>query len=171
MELFSVLERVVALEMESNRWSLRPSIPLGAESQTFLEAILKNIENDKRRSQRQHVSPSVGDTETLVDSSGQSLLPPEEDPPIPPLPTSFPWGHRPRLWHENPRADTPKREREDDETSTDSDLKGRDPKRRASVRSDDDMDLAAPSDTQGPPGPVKVNREIAPFQALPIATP
>ena len=112
--------------------------------------------------------PSVGDTETLVDSAGQSLLPPEEDPPIPPLPISFPRGHRPRLWHENPRADTPKREREDDETSTDSDLKGRDPKRRVSVKSDDDMDLAAPSDAPCPPDPVKVNREIAPFFFSPV---
>ena len=35
-ELFGVLERAVALKMESNRWSLRPSIPLDAESQAFL---------------------------------------------------------------------------------------------------------------------------------------
>ena len=136
-----------------------------------MEAILKNIENDKRRSQRQHFSPSAGDTETLVDSSGQSLLPPEEDPPIPPLPASFPLGHRPWLWFATPRPDTPKREREGDTTSVDSDLKGRDAKRRLPEMSKVDTDLAAPSDAPGPPVPVKVNQEIAPFQSPPIATP
>ena len=93
VELFSVLERVVALKMETLRWTLRPSVPLGAASQAFLEAILKNMDNDRRRSQRQHVSPWAEDTEALMGSSGQSLLPPEDDPLIPPIPTTFPWGH------------------------------------------------------------------------------
>ena len=127
VELFSVPERAAALKMETSRWSLRPSAPLGAEGQAFLEAILKNVEDDKRRSQRQHCPPLAGDTETLADSPGQPLLPPEEDPPIPPLPASLPLGHRPRLWIANPRADTPMRGRDDDATSMDSDLKGLDP--------------------------------------------
>ena len=44
VELFGVLERVVALKMESNRWTLRPSVHLDAESQAFLAAILKNMD-------------------------------------------------------------------------------------------------------------------------------
>ena len=171
VELFGALERVVAVKMESNRWTLRPSVPLDAESQAFLEAILKNMENDKRRSQRQHVSPSVGDTEALVDASGQSLLPPEEDPPIPPIPATFPWGHRPRLWHETPRVGTPKRERADDETSSDSDLQDRPPKRRASGKSTSDTELDAPSDSPRPAVSMTVTQSIAPFPAPPIATP
>ena len=97
VELFCVLERVVALKMGTRRRSIRPSVPLDAACQAFVEAILKNMDNDKRRSQRQHVSLSVGDTEVLQDSSGQALLLPEEDPLVPPIPPTFPWGHRPHL--------------------------------------------------------------------------
>ena len=146
VELFSILERVVALKMETHRWSIRPSVPLDAAGKAFVEAILKNLEDDRRRSQRQHVSPSVGDTGVLQDSSGQVLLPPEEDPLIPPIPPTFPWGHRPHLWREIPRVDTPKRVRADDETSVDAEISSRPPKRRASGKSTSDTGLGAPSD-------------------------
>ena len=139
VELFGVLERVVALRMEAHRWSIRPSVPLDAAGQAFVEAILKNMDNDKRRSQRQHVSISVGD-------SGQALLQPEDDPLVPPIPPSFPWGHLPHLWHEIPRADTPKRERAEDDTSTDVEMSRRPPKRRASGASTSDTGREAPSD-------------------------
>ena len=51
-DLFEVLVRVVALKMEANRCSLLPPPILGAESQASGSAILKIIENDKRRCQR-----------------------------------------------------------------------------------------------------------------------
>ena len=129
------------------------------------------MENDKGRSQRQHVSPSVGDTEALVDASGQSLLPPEEDPLIPPIPVTFPGDHRPRSWQETPRVGTPKRERADDETSSDSVLQVRPPKRRASGMSTSDTELEAPSDTPRPVVSMTATQSIAPFPAPPIVTP
>ena len=90
IHLFSASERVVALKMEKNRWSIRPSVPMDTAGQAFVEAILKNVDNDRRRSQRQHVSLAVGDQEVLKDTSGQVLLPPEEDPIIPKIPPTFP---------------------------------------------------------------------------------
>ena len=132
--------------METHRWSIRPSVPLDAACQAFVEAILKNMDNDKRRSQRQHVSISAGDTEVLLDSSGQALLLPEEDPLVPPIPPTFPRGHRPHLWREIPRVDTPERERAGDDTSLDIEMSRRPPKRRASGKSTSDTGLEAPSD-------------------------
>ena len=38
IELFGVLERVVALKMEAHRWSIRPTVPLGVACQAFVEA-------------------------------------------------------------------------------------------------------------------------------------
>ena len=132
VELFGILERVVALKMEARRWSIRPHGPLDTACQAFVEAVVKNMENDRRRSQRQLVSPSVEDSDALLDSCGQALLPPDDDPIVPAIPPTFPWGHRPHLWHEIPRVDFPKREREGDETSLDIDISSRPPKRLAS---------------------------------------
>ena len=75
------------------------------------------------------------------------------------------------MWHETPRVDTPKCGRADGETSTDTDLQGRPPKRRASVKSDSDTDLDAPSDPPRPAVSVTATQEIAPFPAPQIATP
>ena len=134
VELCYALERMATLRMEANGWPLCPSAPLDAESQSFSDAVTQNIENDKRRSRRLQASFSVGDTAALADSSGQPLLPPDEDTFVPPLPHGFPWGHRPRLWSELPRVETPKRERVEDDSSSESDGMSREPKRRASVK-------------------------------------
>ena len=100
--------------MEANRWSLRPPPNLDSESQAYVEAILQNIENDKRRCLRQHHSILAGEEETIPDASGQPFPLPEEDPLIPPLPDGFPLCRKPGLWIPPPRIGTPKREREGD---------------------------------------------------------
>ena len=97
VELFSDLTRMTSLRMEKNGWSLRPPGVLDLESQAYFDAVMCNMENDKRRSRRQLAAFSSGDTEALVDSSKQSLLPPDADAVVPPLPPGFPWGRRPRL--------------------------------------------------------------------------
>ena len=151
IDLFGILERAVALKMEKNRWHIRPSVPLDTAGQAFVEAILKNVDNDRRRSQRQHVSLSVGDQEVLKDTSGQVLLPPEEDPIIPKIPPTFLWGHRPHLWREIPRVDTPKRVRTDaDPSEGDAEIPSRPPKRRVSAKSTSNTGLDAPSDLSLP---------------------
>ena len=48
IDLFSVLERVVALKMEKNRWSIRPSVPMDTAGQAFVEAILKDVDGDPK---------------------------------------------------------------------------------------------------------------------------
>ena len=112
-----------------------------------MEAILKNVDNDRRRSQRQHVSLSVGDQEVLKDASGQVLLPPEEDPIVPKIPHTFPWDHRPLLWHDSPRVDTPKRVRTDvDSLESDMEAPSRPPKRRVSEKPPSDVGLDVPSE-------------------------
>ena len=103
MELFGILERVVTLKMEARRWAIRHPGPLDTERHAFVEAVVKNMENDRRRSQRQLVSPFVDDSDALLDSCGQSLLPPDDDPIVPAIPPTFPWDHRPHLWREIPR--------------------------------------------------------------------
>ena len=183
VELFYALERVATLRMEANCWSFCPSAPLDAESQSFFDAVMQNIENDKRRSRRQHVSFSAGDTEALVDSSGQSLLPPDEDSLVPPLPHGFPWDHRPRLWSEVPRVETPKRERAEDDSSSESDGMSREPTRRASVKGGFVPHVAARSCPPVAPllrrsspieaagGTAPESQALVPFQAPSIASP
>ena len=55
-ELFEVLWRVVALKTEANQWPMIPPPDLDFESQAYVTAALKNIENDKRRRQGQHLT-------------------------------------------------------------------------------------------------------------------
>ena len=121
VELFSDLEWMTSRRMEKNGWSLRSPGVLDLDSQglaiwrysmrscasllrcghgcqAYFDAVMRNMENDKRRSRRQLAAFSSGDTEVLVDSSEQSLLSPDADAVVPPLPPGFPWDHRPRLW-------------------------------------------------------------------------
>ena len=133
VELFSDLTRMTSLRMEKNGWALRPPGVLDLASQAYFDAVLCNLENDKRRSRRQSADFSCGDTEALVDASQQSLLPPEADVIAPPLPPGFPFDNRPRLWNVSARVDTPKRGREGGDPSSDSDVVHREPKRLASV--------------------------------------
>ena len=132
VELFSDLARLTTLRMESNGWSLSPTRPLDLASQVYLDAVLCNIENDKRRSRRQLASFTCGDTEDLLDSSKQSLLPPLADVIVPPIPPSFPMDFRPRFWLASQRVDTPKRVRKAGDSVSGSDDARRDSKRRAS---------------------------------------
>ena len=48
-ELFEVLGRVMELKMEANKWSMAPHLNLDPESDAYVAAVFKNIENDKRR--------------------------------------------------------------------------------------------------------------------------
>ena len=50
VELFSDLERMTSLRMEKNGWSLRPPGVLDLDSQAYFDAVMRNMENDKRRS-------------------------------------------------------------------------------------------------------------------------
>ena len=128
------------------------------------------MENDRRRSQRQLVSPLADESEALLDSCGQVLLPPGEDPIVPMIPSTFPWNHRPRLWYEFPRLDFPKREREGDETSFDLGVSSRPPKRLASGKSASDTELAAPSDCsrrdETKPAPIQSQLQLVPAPAV-----
>ena len=132
VELFSDLSRLTTLRMESNGWSLCPTRPLDLASQAYLDAVMRNIENDKRRSRRQLASFTCGDAEDLVDSSKQSLLPPLADAIVPPIPPSFPLDHRPRFWLAPQRVDTPKRVRKEEDSGSESEDTRRDSKRRVS---------------------------------------
>ena len=132
VELFSDLSRVTTLRMESNGWTLRPQVALDWESQAYWDAVMRNLENDKRRSLRQLAVFTCGDTEAMVDAAQQSLLPPDGDAVVPPFPASFPWAHRPRFFLAPHRMDTPKRERTEGDSSLDSESGHREPKRRAS---------------------------------------
>ena len=51
-ELYEVLGRVVELKMEANKWSMAPPLKLGPESEAYVAAVFKNIDNDRRRCQR-----------------------------------------------------------------------------------------------------------------------
>ena len=136
VELFSDLSRLTTLRMESNGWTLRPTQALDLASQVYIDALMCNIENDKRRSRRQLAAFTCGDVEDMVDSSKQSLLPPDADVVAPPLPPSFPWDRRPRFYLAPHRVDAPKRDRTDGDSSSESDGGHRDPKRRASGKGD-----------------------------------
>ena len=194
VELFTDLAHMASLRMEKNGWQLRPKGPLDLASQAYLDAVLCNLENDTRRHRRQLVDFTCGDTEELVDASRQSLLPPGEDARVPPLPHSFPSDHRPRLWLPEIRVDTPKREREGEDSSSDGGDTHRDPKRIASEPRDPPLASDHPSRLSdapkpiSPPLPAPVNYEapqMAPLidtqarmspapdtsQALPIASP
>ena len=156
---------------------------LDLDSQAYFDAVMRNMENDKRRSRRQLAAFSSGDTEALVDSSEQSLLSPDADAVVPPLPPGFPWDHRPRFWNAFPRADTPKRERTEDDFSSDSEGVHRDPKRRASEKGGPAPVLEVSSRTPGDPRPLSsspvdsasdVNpgsQAIVSLPAQPIASP
>ena len=47
-DLFADLERMTALRMDKNGWSLRPAGTLDMESQAYFDAVLRNIENEKK---------------------------------------------------------------------------------------------------------------------------
>ena len=186
VELFSDLARLTSLRMESNGWSFSPPRNLDRDSQAYLDAVLINIENDRRRSQRQLLSFTSGDSEELADSSKQSLLPPLADAIVPTVPPSFPLDYRPRFWLAPQRVDTPKRVRTEDDLWSDSEDVRRDTKRRASENEGTLLEVPAPVETvprirRSPPTPPseeelehKGNREplaIVPSVVLPIAAP
>ena len=174
---------MTSLRMEKNGWSLRPRWVLELDSQAYFDAVMRNMENDERRSRRQLAAFSSGDTEALVDSSEQSLLSPDADVVVPPLPPGFPWDHRPRLWCALPRVDTPKRDRTEDDFSSDSEGVNRDSKRRASEKAGSAPVLKVSSCTLGDPRPLSsslgdsasdVNpgtQAIVSLPAQPIASP
>ena len=186
VELFSDLARLTSLRMESNGWSFSPPRNLDRDSQAYLDAVLINIENDRRRSQRQLLSFTSGDSEELADSSKQSLLPPLADAIVPPIPPSFPLDYRPRFWLAPHRVDTPKRVRTEEDSGSESEDARRDAKRRASENGGTLQEAPAPVETvlrirRSPPTPpseeefeYKGNREalaIVPSVVLPIAAP
>ena len=147
VELFSDLARLTSLRMESNGWSLSPPRTLDQASQAYLDAVLVNIENDRRRSQRQLLSFTSGDSEELADSSKQSLLPPLADAIVPPIPPSFPLDFRPRFWLAPQRVDTPKRVRTEADSWSESDDARRDTKRRVSENGGTIPEEPAPGET------------------------
>ena len=153
VELFSDLAHMASLRMEKNGWQLRPKEPLDLASQAYLDAVLCNLENDTRRHRRQLVDFTCGDTEELVDASRQSLLPPGEDARVPPLPQGFPLDHRPRFWLPAIRVDTPKRDREGDDSSSDGGGTHRDPKRIASEPGDPPLASDPPPPEYDAPNP------------------
>ena len=74
-----------------------PPLNLDPESEACVAAVFKNMENDRRRCQRQQLSFRAGEDEIVLDASGQPLPPPEEDPLVPLLPVGFPVRHKPCL--------------------------------------------------------------------------
>ena len=156
-ELFSDLAHMASLRMEKNGWQLRPQGSLDLASQAYLDAVLCNLENDTRRHRRQLVDFTCGDTEDLVDASRQSLLPPGEDAIAPPLPHGFPLDHRPRLWLAAIRVDTPKRDREGDDSSSDGGGTHRDPKRLASEPGDPPLASDPPPLSSDAPHPASTS--------------
>ena len=172
VELFSDLSRVTTLRMESNGWTLRPTVALDLDSQAYVDAVMRNLENDKRRSLRQLAAFTCGDTEAMVDASQQSLLPPDVDAAVPPFPASFPWAHHPRFYLIPHRIDTPKRDRTEGDSSLDSESGHRDPKRRASGIGSASSALPEPSVSMPAvnPGSLAIVLSTAPPMASPYGT-
>ena len=85
-----VLGRAVALKMEANKWPMAPPPNSDPESEAYVTAVFKNIENDKRRCQRQQHTFRAGEDGIISDSSGHPFPLPEEDSLIPQLPDGFP---------------------------------------------------------------------------------
>ena len=88
-ELFEVLGRVAPLQLDANKWSLAPSPSLDLESQTYVKSALKNLENDKRRSRRQHFKFMAQEDEELVDDSGHPPPCAEGNAVIPAVPAGL----------------------------------------------------------------------------------
>ena len=130
---------------------MAPPLNMDPESDAYLAAIFKNIENDKRRYQRQQHTFRAGEDEIILDASGQPLPLPEEDPLIPQLPDGFPVCHKPRFWIPPPRIGAPKRERETDPSLPDDGTLDPESKRRASATDKSGHDMDAPSDVPAPP--------------------
>ena len=63
--------------MEANQWSLTPPPDLDPESEVYVAAIFKNMENDKRRCQRQQIFFRAGEDENVLDAAGQPIPPPD----------------------------------------------------------------------------------------------
>ena len=59
MDLFGVLERLALLKIEVHGWTVRPPGQLGNDVNAFVEAVLQNWENGRRRSKRQSAHPLV----------------------------------------------------------------------------------------------------------------
>ena len=167
VELFSDLSRMASLRMEKNGWKLRPTATLDLASQAYLDAVLCNLENDKRRNCRQLVDFTCGDTEELADASRQALLPPAADAIVPPLPPGFPLDHRPRFWMSSVRVDTPKRDREEDDSSSESGGIRRDPKRPAPEMGDTSAASDRPPLTSGYPHPIEYPPPLTGSDAAP----
>ena len=104
---FSVLTRLISRCMEKSGGTLRPPGVLDLVGQVYFDVALSNLGNDTSGSRRQLVDFSCGDTEALVDTSEQSLLPSEADAIAPHLLPGFPFDPRPRLWNVPARVDTP----------------------------------------------------------------
>ena len=149
-DLFEVLGRAAELKMEANKWPMAPPSNLDPESEAYVAAVCKNIENEKRRCQRQQHTFRAGEDEIFLDAFGQPLPLLEGGPLIPQLPDVFPLCHKPRSWIPPPRISAPKREREGAASSADDEMKDPETKRRASATDRDDHDMDAPSDVPAP---------------------
>ena len=148
-ELFEVLGRAVELKMEAKRWSMAPPPNLGPESGAYAAAVFKNIEDDKRRYQRQQRTFRAGEDEIILDASGRPLPLPEGGPLIPQLPDGVPVCHKPRVRIPPPRIGAPNRGREGEASTSDEEMKDPDSRRRTSETDKGGQDMDAPSDAPG----------------------
>ena len=67
-----------------------PPPTLDLEPQAYVTAASRNIENDKRRFQRQYLKFRAQEDEPIASDSGQPLPCPVEDAVIPQIPDGFP---------------------------------------------------------------------------------
>ena len=107
-ELFELVNRLVSLKMQANKWSVEASPDMDNDCQNYISALARNIENGRRRYMRQWFKFRVQEDELLLDDSGRPLRCPDSDQVLPPIPVGLAT-HRPCLCLPAPcAASTPK---------------------------------------------------------------